>query len=65
MKRPFWQFVFETNLTDVLQDERMKGLVLNDLLNNTRRLFLRKHESKQTQNEENPDVLLAVELDNL
>jgi len=64
MRRPFWQFVFETNLTDVLKDERMKGLVLNGLLSNSRRLFVRKQEVKSIKQEENPDKVLA-ELDNL
>ncbi len=64
MRRPFWQFIFETNLHDVLQDERLKGLVLNDLLNNTRRLFLKKEETKAQQQEEDPDKVLT-ELDNI
>lgn len=64
MRRPFWQFVFETNLTDVLKDERMKGLMLTDLLNSSRRLFLKKEETRVETQEENPESVLA-ELNNL
>jgi|GEM_PF-5161695 len=64
MKRPFWQFVCETNLNDVLKDERMKGLMLTDLLNSSRRLFLKKEETKNTIEEEDPEAVLS-ELNNL
>ena len=64
MSSSAWKFIFETDLNEVLQHKKLRGLVLHDLINSGRRLYVRKEEAADQAKAEDPEALLA-ELENV